>query len=314
MNWYRLSALDPNAWNWHSKTHRLPSDRNVINTPYGRIIQKVRNNDELQKDYAGVHTTHDINLAAIYANNLSSEKDPPVIIEISTTKAWYPDIDAINSTAVDAEILKEMLSSLDIKNRILKSNNISETIKDIMQDISDLDNVFDDYSGDSVDSVPELIINQSQRNNPSSIVDFFNHYYGSYKIKAFYNNFIMPLYFNSGEIDKNLSSWIVNQMRFLDPIPESEVIGIHTFRPFNEEFNINEEYEEDGYEEDKTYQKDKLDYGDVIYGLDIKTVWKSNYEPLINDVFDTVFHGTTLSRAKQAFPYLRSLDLVKRYY
>jgi hypothetical protein len=99
MNWYNRSKfampLDPGAWSRHEKTHRLLKDMPTIKTPMGTFRNQVSPQHELERRYHGVHATVDsLQLAALYANNISSPQDPPVVVQFSAHQQPELDVDS----------------------------------------------------------------------------------------------------------------------------------------------------------------------------------------------------------------------------
>ena len=312
MNWYsKIAALEPGAWDWHTQTHKIVQDKPYVNSPFGGLIyQKPRPKQELESDYFGVHVTQDPKLAAVYANNFATPEDPPVVVEISNTQKWEIDIDAVKNM-FDAETVKsEWLDrNLDynIRNIISKTpkNKKIDVIEQIMDDIADLDTGGDYEDYDSWEDVADVISRNAQRKFPSAFIEYWRHFYGDNAPKAFYNYFILPMYFNKGKLDNRYQGWFINQMRFMEPVQESQVTAIYTFEPFSLE--LSREYKEDKEQVDENNKK-MYGYEDLDYGSPHLTkIWERQQNQLLPQVFDVFYHGTTLSRARAALPELMSV-------
>ena len=320
MNWYKINikiaALEPGAWDWHGdeKTHRIVQDKPYVNSPFGGglIYQKPRPKEELESDYFGVHVTQDPKLAAVYANNFATPEDPPVVIEINNTQKWEIDIDAIKDMLEIETIKSEWIdSNLDysIRDEIRKTpkENKIEVINSIMNDISDLDIGYnDDYN--EWEDIADIVSRNAQRKFPSAFIEYWRHFYGDNAPKAFYNYFILPMYFNKSKLDDKWKGWFINQMRFMEPVPESQVTAIYTLEQFSLE--LSKGYNDDNEEQDDEEQGNKKMYGyeDLDYGAPYLTeIWRRQENQLFPQVFDVYYHGTTLSRAKAALPELISV-------
>ena len=315
MNWYKkIAALEPGAWDWYGteQTHRIVQDKPYVNSPFGGglIYQKTRPKEELESDYYGVHVTQDPKLAAIYANNFAITEDPPVVIEINNTQKWEIDIDAIKDMLDANTIQSEWIDSnldysvRDEMRRTPKDKKI-EVINSIMNDISDLDFGYDEDQNEWED-VADIISRNAKRRFPSAFIEYWRHFYGENAPKAFHNYFILPMYFNKGKLDNRWQGWIINQMRFMEAVPESQITAIYTLEPFSLE--LSKEYNES--DEEKTDENNKKMYGyeDLDYGSPHLTeIWRRQQNQLFPQVFDIYYHGTTLSRAKAALPELISV-------
>jgi len=312
MNWYKKAQLDPNAWEFHDNTHRLREDLPFVTVPYGgpgtmaRMPQERKPREQLEERYYGVHVSQSPEVAAIYANGISNKQDPPIILEITTSKGWENDIDAQKSFALTfvEELSDPTLTFLDynIPQKIKEEGLSKDTILDIMIDISNLDYYDeDDSSGDF--SISDIILRNKKRQAYSSIVDYFENYYGDKQEEMFYKKFILPIFYKQGELDDRLRGWIINQMRIMDVIPQEEITAIYTFEPYSEKINMHGE-EPDADEEGRIiYNYEDLDYG----APKMIEIWRNKNPQLIPQVFDTFYHGTNLNRAKQAYPQMSGI-------
>lgn len=317
-NWYVKIAfpLSPDAWDKHENTHRLRKDLPAVNTMFGRIPQKLRPQEELEKDYRGVHVTKDINIAAVYANGIASIDDPPVVLEIATNQRYEHDIDAIED-GLDFGIIAGWIEDyLDydivekIKEDLGNGIDLYEIIEEIMQDISNIE-IYNDSMSESFDFSDQLY--QSGRNiNPSALIEYFEDYYRhENSTKAFYEKFILPMYYGEGSPDMNIIAYMINQMRFMNDVPDTEIVSIYTFDKYKEG-EIGDAYMED-YEEYNEEGEYVPTIEDLDYGLNVKKVWQNPQLELLPEYFDIYYHGTTVSRAKMALPGLsRILDNIKK--
>ncbi len=313
MNWYKKTQLDPEAWDIHDDIHRLREDLPFVTVPYGgpgaraRIPQERKPREQLEERYYGVHVSQSPEIAAIYANGISSKENPPIVFEITTSKGWENDIDAQKSFALTflEELASETLNYLDYDvSQKIKEEGLSEsTIQDIMVDISNIDYYDEgDTSGDF--SVSDIILRNQQRISFSSIIDYFENHYGNNQEKMFYKKFILPVFYHQGGIDDKLRGWVVNQMRIMNAIPQEEITAIYTFKPFSEEINTDWEDKREVDEKGKVM----YDYEDIDYGVPkMIKIWENKNPKLIPKVFDAYYHGTNLDRAKQAYPQMSTI-------
>jgi hypothetical protein len=302
MNWYKKISmgLDPNAWQMHDSTHRLSRDQPLVRTPFGTIIQKQRSKEELEKDYAGVHASQSAEMAAVYANGMATPEDPPVVLEIITSQKWEPDIDAQNLYMDYSGWIGYLPYSVEEK---LKEEGINEdVIRDIMDDFDNID-TYDENDNANADA-SDIIFQNNQKKYPSAIIEYYDSQYGDKAEWAFYNTFILPLVYAEGNIDANLDAWMVNQMRFMQEIPDEQVVAIYTFDLFSTEMSQN--YEEEERDESGRL---KFDYEDLMSGSPrLEQVWAMpKQEALFPGVFDTFYHGTTKTRALKALPSLSNV-------
>lgn len=299
------SPLSPDSWQMHENTHRLPSDHHSITTPYGRFHQQSRPQDQLKNDYEGVHTTQDLQLAAVYANSAASaDEDIPVIIQITTSKGWENDIDANNAMGAEFYGIIDSLQDLNIQQRMKGKFNL-ENVIELMEEIQNIDYFTE---GEASDDPDELIAREARNNHPRVVVDFFDYYYGDKAPIAFYNKFVLPVYFKRGQIDNRIGAFLMSQMRFMQEIQDEEITAIYTFQKYDSnnlksDFMDDEDEEQEDNDEEETPKLRQLSYENIINGwLDINKVWEKPHSPLIPEVYDTYYHGTTLNRAKQALP------------
>jgi hypothetical protein len=315
MNWYKitkLSALDPEAWQLYDQTsHRLDVDKpfTVIPRigPTGKLEnfklpQPQKSQQELGERYKGVHATKSKEIAALYANNFATKEDPPVILEFATYQHFYTDIDADLSHNMDnvIESIKYDLKDVWKKwvSRIRKGFS-RLSVRRMMNEIKDLDNYMD--QGEQPEDLYEVISQQNQSLNPSEIVNYFDYYYESKAEQEFYNKFLLPVFLEQGYLDPNIQSWLINQMRFMEPIPESQIVGIYTFELFAHDFSDVDYEEQSDYDESGRMIMSRFD----DYDIPFTTIWQDKQMGLIP--LETYYHGTTLSRAKAALPQLANV-------
>jgi hypothetical protein len=297
MNWFkRISmGLDPNAWDMHGTQHRLVNDLPIVDTPFGIIPQKTRSLEDLEKDYKGVHTTQSIQMAAIYANDIATPQDPPVILEITTPQQWFPDIDVSHHFLNYSDWLGYL--PYNVKEKLEEEGVKEEVIEDIMDDFERID--LEPEEPDIYDDAGDIIFRQNQRKFPSAVIEYYDSQYEDRSVWAFYNTFILPLVYNQGYMDANLDAWLINQMRFMNEIPDEQVVAIYTFPIFSSEISHEEsEIDERG--------RPKWDYEELTYGIpEMREVWRRPKQYLLfPEAFDIFYHGTTRNRALQALPSL----------
>jgi hypothetical protein len=187
-------------------------------------------------------------------------------------------------------------------------------LKAIMTDLENLD-MWDYDQENNVDDVAEYIALNSRNNHPRAITSYFRTAYPGNEEKAFYEKFLLPFLYNKGAADLKFISYIVNQMRFTQDIPESEIYAIYVIerfsseiKPYNEEDDDIDEENEDGDDQEDTlvnYDYDDLENSSIKYNS--KKIWQNMQLQLLPNVFETYYHGTTLSRAKQALPELSNI-------
>ena len=306
MNWwkkswfYHTAALEPGAWDMHETTHRLTRDQPNVTMPWGggfKIKQTVRPQGELEQDYYGVHVSQDLSLAAVYANNISSRENMPIVFEISTFQSWDTDIDANVEGYNPLDELEEHLG-YDVAEKLREEGE--SAVSEIMSDIQNIE-IYDDGDGDPYANLSDHISEQAKNRHPSVIVNYFESTYPDDSEVAFLEKFLKPVFLGEGELDNKFQAFVINQMRFMEPVYKQGIAGIYTFEPFylgEAEFD-GPEYTEEGK---RQYLYDDVSYGSVP---DVKQIWQNPQLELFK-IFKTYYHGTNISRARQSMPEFES--------
>lgn len=311
----KAMPLDPGAYAKEPKPHRLMRHLNVAPTPYGAIHQK-QDADELEELYYGVHATQSPELASVYANNRGTKDDPPVIIEFATTKQWQPDVDAarhyidhIHDKVLEMEGLKEAILEFE------RTNNVDwEYINDVLEEIQNDKEWPDEVEGDeNWKDLDTKLQRSSNRGTLSSLAEFFmtfyredderqqtfDHHIPRYLL-GFYEWYLVPLVTGEGTMDSRITAWFLNQMRFMEPIEEDEILAIYSVERYNPEVVEYNDYDEETEpaEEDEEGRRivtiDDMDY----WTPSRKLIWKSPNKEKKN--VPVYYHGTSLSRAQMA--------------
>lgn len=316
-NGAKAMPLDPNAYATEPTPHRLLTHMDSAPSPWGGVrIPQPQDPKEIEQLYAGVHASQSIALAAVYANNRATPDDPGVVIEFATGKQWEPDVDAMNHYI---DYIHEKVEEIDgLREAITKFEEIGDI------DWQYVEEVFDEIESD--DEWPELErewsedVNdhlqwQSERGTLSSLADFFKTYYKDDEsqrkfdfeppryIKGFYEWYLVPL-FTGGQMDARIDGWFKNQMRFMESIGEEEILAIYKVERYNPELydpwdadSGAEEYRETDDEGRQLIPKDEVDYWEPS----LSTLWEApNAQTVRAKNIPVYYHGTSLSRAKQA--------------
>lgn len=296
-------ALDPGMWRNDSSPHRLPEHHDVIRTPYGKIRQE-QEIEALEFNYAGVHLTDSFELAAVYANGKASRDDPPVVIAIDRSAlSPVPDIDAKNYASEVCDVLGQRSGEF---NEILSDKEIDSSLKvKLIVDSLEEDR---DYESDYSDEPDELIARKARGTVENVAAEYLKGISDSDKCLEEFRSLL-----NCNIPDVILIN-MANQFRVMKPIESDIVISIYqvalvNLNRFMSRYALSEmddeELESDGITkiDDEFYDDDGrmyLDYEDIEYGYwtNKKLIYNSNKK---NDTSLT-YHGTSLSRAKLAFP------------
>ena len=301
-------ALDPDAYANEENPSRLGKDHPVQWSPYGMVQNKV-NPEIIHQNYQGVHFTDEEEIAAVYACVKATKDDPPVLIEVySTGMDKQLDIDAIVNRDLDEFIDNKRLEWQTIINSDIddeeKSSKITEDLENIMMD---------NDSGDNINDANDFVANKTKGVAPWVIANILKDK-NDQQIVAYINDLI------SRNIPKELLIAMVNQFRIMTPVGSSVVKGIYQIPlvdfdidPHEVDENMSDEdLEEKGWHKDgddiKT-EEDKL----VVGFESLENGWWLKKTPLyvnnqmrlpLNEEESTTWHGTSLSRAKQAYPEL----------
>ncbi len=314
MNWYKIQlekeamALDPNAWSYDSQPSRLQMHQEQVRTPFG-IVHQRQDETEIEDKYFGVHLTPNENLAAIYALNKANENDPPVLIEIDPHQHnKKTDVDA----GIEATKLGHAIDDIKEKvNKILARKDLKPTQKraEILEELFEAGQF---WSNENDGTAFVDVVTAQEETSPYNVI---HNYLEPMNMKDFAKSLKDIL---SGNIPDALLIASVQQYRITESVPVERVRAIYQIPWIDPQSDLNEYYDEEEEEDDENdvlneedeeaVQKPKrVTYEDVEYGgwLKKKTLYKNNQ--LYFDGFsseDSVWHGTTLSRAKQAFPEL----------
>jgi len=312
MNWYTkykmAKALDPDAWSYEENPARLTRDRDSVPSPFGGRILQPQDQKKLEINYRGVHLTPSFNNAVIYANIKSTQEDPPVVIEI------YGD-DLKKELDVDAKFDYALDTYLDDKRKewseLLKKEEDPSTIVEEIKE-----GIYRDKEGWEINSEDflEQIVEEERPIPPSVVEDYLNGFLSDKYIIEEIKKII------SGKIPNELRITSVQQFRVMKPIVDERVKAIYQVDRinFDQSYNIesleemdDEELQEEGIiriADGKYTDEDGrklLDYEDIYYSN-----W-ANQRPLyidkqqrFSETSETVYHGTSLSRARSAFPIL----------
>jgi hypothetical protein len=307
MNWYNRSKfampLDPGAWSRHEKTHRLLKDMPTIKTPMGTFRNQVSPQHELERRYHGVHATVDsLQLAALYANNISSPQDPPVVVQFSAHQ--QPELD------VDSEFdsfggLMEAVQDDEEAREIGTQPYNREDVEALMRNIE----LMYVYGGDEeiIEDVNELIARQARTDHPSAITRYFRDQYREQAPFFFYRDFLMPLFQKRGNMDDRWMGYVINQVRFHDPIHDEQVIAIYVITPWKDRSNDRE------FDPNETEGTDPEGYENVSlhgnWGYDFEPSYELAWSASNPYLFEmpSFYHGTSTSRAMQALPQFGSI-------
>jgi len=312
-------ALDPDAYKTEPNPARLRQHMDVdrVWSPYtGKTIPipQQQNPEEIENLYRGVHFAFTPEHAAIYACGKATKEDPPVIIEIEPKGLkQQTDVDAI----VDQSLTYYIDNKKSEWQSLLQSGKDIETISDeIINDIDgDLSNWED--GGDVMDTADDIIMQQQTPIPPSVIQGLI-----STKAPQQVINTINQLI--SGKISSKMLIKMVGQMRVNNSIDSSRVKAIYqvpwidlsaevTQDPYSMDDEQRDEYlEEQGWHmegEDIVNENGQIipSYESLLYDqwLSLTTLYKNNqlyFKGYTSK--DSIWHGTTLSRARSAYPDL----------
>ena len=242
-------ALEPGAYKDDPNPHRMTRHRDSVPTPYGGRILQEQDPKEIEEMYAGTHASTNINIAAIYANNKGTKADPPVVIEFSTKKQWGADVDAmhhyidgIHEAVKETEGLPEAVQQFE-------ETGDWKYIEDVFDEIENDDEYrFDEESDNDMETMlNDTLQRNSQRATLSDLADFFKAFYVDDEnqqtfdfqppryLQGFYEWYLAPLLTGKGQMDARIDAWFMNQMRFMDPIEEDEILAISEVSRYNPE-------------------------------------------------------------------------------
>lgn len=310
MSWYsktkQAMALDPNLWRTDPDPHRLPEHRDVQRTPYGNFRQP-QEIEKLEFWYSGVHFTDSLELAAAYAQGKSSQEDPPVVIEVyRDTLTPIPDVDAVNfSDSVHVALSEGEFSEILDNEELDSGEKFSQILNKLQKNL--------EYSdGNNEDEDPADFVAGEARDTAESAVMSYLQNISDYDQAI--NEFRAML---NGHIPDKILISMANQFRVMTAIESDQVHAIHQIPRVNLDDFKNlyqlEEMDEEELEDEGVTKIGKdffdddgrllLDYEFLEYGSWVKKT------PLYQDKkqtseSDLTYHGTSLSRAKSAYPEL----------
>jgi hypothetical protein len=329
--------LDPNAYLYEPKPHRLTQHLEAVPSPWAalhgveKMIPQRQNPEEIAQLYTGVHATQDINLAAIYANNRGSADDPPVVIEFATSQQWEPDVDVTSPNFNIDHIHEKVMEIPGLAERVKEFEQTGNVDWEYIQDVFDeveSDDEWPDLYNEGTDDINEQIMQSAQRGTLASLAEFFKTYYAEDEnqqafdfhvpryLQGFYEWYLLPL-FSDGTMDARIDAWFLNQMRFMEPIEENEIVAIYKVRRYNPEI-WDPETREDNHKETDDEGRDLISQDDFGYWQpSLKIIWESP-DAVILRKHHTYYHGTSLSRARQALAGIvdamtATSDLVTKY-
>ena len=320
-------ALDPDAYKTETQPARLPQHQDIahgFNPMTGKSIPipQRQNPSEIESLYSGVHFAFNPEHAAIYAIGKATKEDPPVIIEIEPKGLkQQPDVDAM----MDQRLTYYLDDKKNEWQPILQSGKDQQTIADEIYDdiVSDLGNWTEE--GDVYDTADDIILKEQVPIPPSVIRDLIIN-----KSPQQIINTINQLI--SGKISNKLLIRMVGQMRVNNNIDSSRVKAIYqvpwvdlsaeaTQDPYGmADEQLKELMEEKGWHQegdDIINEKGQIvpSYESLMYNqwLDLTPLYKNNqlyFKGYTSK--DSIWHGTTLSRAKSAYPELLGGSVVAK--
>lgn len=319
-NWYKEAmALDPNAYKTEPQPARLREHMEsapAFNPFTGKVHQIPQEQDQSQIDqlYSGVHFAFTAEQAALYACGKATKDDPPVIIEIEPKGLkQQPDVDAM----VDQTLTYYIDDKKKVWQAILQSGNDIDTMAEELR--GDVDGDVQNWTMESeVSDTADDVIMQQQTPIPPSVVLSLIEGKSSQKIISVITQLV------NGKISPKMLIKLVGQMRVNNMIDSSRVKGIYqipwidlgaevtqNFHEMDEE-RLQEELEERGWHQegdDIINERGQVvpSYEELIYDQWLtKTPLYVNRQTYFKGFTskESVWHGTTLSRAKSAYPDL----------
>jgi len=311
LDWYKKAmALDPQAWKTDPQPARLREHQDFDVTPFSNFkIPQPQNQENLESLYSGVHFAYTPEQAAIYACGKATESDPPVIIEVDSHQMpQQPDVDA----TVDKKLVYYIDDKKEKWSSILSSKKNPEVISS--QLMEDLDHDKDSWEDqDELEDVMD-VVSQEQMPIPPSVLESYMNGKTAKQIIQVFRSLIR------GKIPDDMLMRMVGQFRVNKSIGSQRVKGIYQVpwiymgaRVETALYDVSDEFlEEQGWHRDGDEVKNERgqiipDYEDLIYNH-----WLSKTPLYVNHQMsfpgysseESVWHGTTLSRAKSAFPDL----------
>ena len=318
-NWFqRFSAKDPgllpDAWKHEPNPARLTQHLDRVQMPFelGTVRQQ-QNQESLQQAYEGVHFTPSKETAALYACG-----KPPVLLEFEPA---YLN----QKQDVDAELDNSLLDYLEEKSNDLKSilsKNIpdDDKINEAIESVQD-DNDNWDREPNETDSTGDLVFQNQQPLPPTAVLDYLENLYNTRPER----NVIEAIQDLSDRlVPEALKIKITNQFRVfalqtIDYLKAIYQIPWYDFTASSHELHetlSDEELQEKGWTKDETntvfdkqgrivLDAEDADYGNWLEASKMKPLWTNQqlfFSAMASN--DSVWHGTTLARARKAFPSL----------
>ncbi len=311
----KVMPLDPEAYKYEPEPHRLWEHMDSHPTPWSNTrVPNPQDSGQLEDNYKGVHGTEDIRWAAAYANNRAAEGDPPVVIEFATNQQWVNDVDAKKDMNSQLEFATEQVLEIEglreAVNRMEASDQVDgDYIAEIFQEVSAMEYAdMYDWESSYDDTVGDELQRSSVRITADAITDFFSTYYPDDPITAFYQGFLRPVIMG-GDVDERLYGHFYNQMRFLEAIKD-EIVRVHRVTPWEDE--VYNRWDEEGESGEYLEEREKdgvtrrlIDQEELLYfSPQTEVIWESPEQK----PGQTFYHGTSLSRAQKALPFLRGLS------
>ena len=314
MKIYKTAALDPNAYSYEENPARLQKDMDTVPFYMGGKVTKIRQKQDpeaLKSNYFGVHFTPEEKTAAIYACGKATAEDPPVIIQLSPQEMKQKmDVDATIDMRLGYYLDEKRNDWMAILNSSQDDDEKSMAIYEEMdadamnwQDETEVNGADDAVMRETSSCPPVVISNYLSGVDPTPYLQ---------SIKDIL----------SGNIPEELHVRMIGQFRTMHPVGEDRVKAIYQIpwvdfsqepRAVNHEAT-EEELEEEGFhrENEYTIKNEKgqivLSYDDLDYGNWMSREYlyqnKKQFLPGFEMSEDSVYHGTSLSRAKQAYPEL----------
>jgi len=331
MNWYKKAmALDPEAYKTEPSPARLQQHQDIsygFNPYTGKTISipQIQDQNQIDAMYSGVHFAFTPEHAALYACGKATKDDPPVIIEIEPKGLrQQPDVDAM----LDQSLTYYIDEKRSDWSSMLQSGEDIETIADNLHE--DIDDDVQNWTieGDINDTADDIVMQQQIPIPPYVIRELIVK-----KSPQRIVNIIGQLV--DGSISNKLLIKIVGQMRVNNSIDSSRVKAIYqvpwidlSAQATDDIYSMDEEQLEDFLEEKGWHMENEdviNENGQIVpsYESLLYNQWLSLTPLYTNKQMyfkgytskDSVWHGTTLSRAKNAYPdLLNSISLTATIY
>lgn len=300
--------LDPNAYSSDSKPARWQEHQNYVSVPGFGVLPQKQNKDSLKDNYFGVHLTTNKEQAGAYAMMKSNPQDPPVVIELFRNKRRHEKKD------IDANLSEQMFFDWIENNKSTITNIVKcEDILDFLNEEHDF------YANDSDNEDPWAEKTHANSNIPMVLSDYLENMneQDCEKHWALIKQYKIPTQL---VIDHT------RQYREMKPIYDDRVFAIKQYKsialiPNDNAYQILESNDEDDIldmleENEYTRSGDKLfdnEGREILTSESIENDWWLVQTAILFQNTQAlkagesiVYHGTSLSRAKLAYP-----DLIK---